>query len=138
MYDNEYLESKVLTASGPQLHLMVVEGAIRFARQGKESLEKQDYELSHERLTRSREFVTELISGLNPEMAPEMITTLKELFAYIYRNLALADIKLEVEPIETALTLLNSHRETWLELVQQLPEQQTAESPAQAPTEWEG
>ena len=65
MYENEYLETQVMTAPGPQLHLMVVDGSIRFARQGKLALQEKDFELSHECLNRSREFLSEMISAFN-------------------------------------------------------------------------
>ena len=44
----EYLETQVLTASPEQLHLMVIDGALRFARYGLISLEQDDIEEAHE------------------------------------------------------------------------------------------
>ena len=38
----QYLESKVLTAPPYRLHLMLIEGAIRFGRQAAEALERGD------------------------------------------------------------------------------------------------
>ena len=61
---NEYLEMRVTTAPRPMLHLMVVEGAIRFAKIGCQALENKDYETSHFALCRSRACVNELIFWL--------------------------------------------------------------------------
>ncbi len=134
MYENEYLETQVMTAPGPQLHLMVVDGSIRFARQGKLALQEKDFELSHECLNRSREFLSEMISGLNPEVAPEMVGSLKQLFAYIYRELALADINHQPEHIDNAIQVLEKHRAAWVELIEQLPTQFMQKNDAR--TDW--
>ncbi|MCG6157846.1 flagellar export chaperone FliS [Rubinisphaera margarita] len=136
MYEDAYLETQVLTAPGPRLHLMVVEGALRSARQAQAALEQKEFENSHQLLSRSREFVSELIAGLNPEVAPEMVGTLKRLFAYIYRALALADIDHESGHIAEAIRLLESHRDTWLELLEQLPKEMLQSTDPE--TNWEG
>lgn len=125
MYDNrmdaEYLEMKVLTASPAQLHLLILEGAIRHARQAREALVSQDWEASFDLLNRSREFVSELLGGLKDDQAPEMVESLKQLFTFAYRNLALADLEREPTRVDSALRVLELHRETWLELLTQLP-----------------
>ncbi len=137
MYNNEYLESHVLTAPAHQLHMMVVGGAIRFANAGKEALLEKNYEQSHLALSKSRDFVTELISGLDDERAPEMVESLRSLFAFAYKNLALADIEHNVELIDNALRVLELHKETWLELIEKLPEDYQASSGEQN-SSWEG
>ena len=136
MYEDEYLESDVMTASGPRLHMLVVDGALQFASFARDDLQNRNFEGSHENLNRSRECVSELISGLNPEVAPEMVGSLKQLFAIIYRHLAMADITHETAEIDQAIKLLTSHRDAWAELLIKLP----AEKPGPegtSPTEWE-
>lgn len=51
---DQYLETKVMTAKPHQLHLMVVEAAIRYAMQAKEGMEAKDLESSHLALCNSR------------------------------------------------------------------------------------
>jgi len=128
-YEDEYLESKVLTAPPLQLHLLTVEGAIRFARQAKLALEEKQFEQSHNLLNRSRECVSELIAGLNPEQAPEMVTSLKNLFAFVYRALAMADLETNPARVDDAVQILERHRETWLELIDKLAGQQGDSQP---------
>ncbi|MBR9800923.1 MAG: flagellar export chaperone FliS [Rubinisphaera brasiliensis] len=122
-YEDEYLESKVLTAPPLQLHLLTVEGALRFARQAKVSLEEKQFEQSHDLLNRSRECVSELIAGLNPDQAPEMVQSLKNLFVFVYRSLAMADLETSPARVDDAIRILESHRDTWLELIDKLSSQ---------------
>ena len=93
---DHYLEAQVLTAPPEQLHMLVVDGALRHARLGLRALGDADYELSHESFSRSREFVNELISGLSPDGDPELIQNLQGLFGFVHRSLVAADGKLYV------------------------------------------
>ncbi len=136
MYNNEYLETHVMTAPAHQLHMMVVDGAIRFANTGKEGLLEKNYEQSHLALSRSRDFISELISGLDQERAPEMIESLRSLFAFAYKNLAQADIEHKPELVDHAVRVLELHKETWLELIEKLPEDYQ-ENSGQQSSSWE-
>lgn len=122
MNGNDYLENQVLTAKPHQLHLMVVDGAIRFARQALAAAQSRNFEQAHFALDRSRDLIAELIGGLDPGQQPEMIEQLKALFVFVYENLNHADVKQEASFISDALKVLEIHREGWCELIQQLPE----------------
>ncbi len=113
---DDYLENQVLTASPHRLHLLVVEGAIRFARRGQSEMQAERWEAMDQALGRSRDCVTELIGGLDVNAWPPMAEQLKSLFVFIYRNLALAELERNPQRIEDACRLLQLHRETWLEL----------------------
>lgn len=113
---DEYLENQVLTASPHRLHLMVVEGAIRFARRGQMEMQAERWEAMGRSLSLSRSCVTEMIGGLNVEMWPEMAEPLKSLFMFIYRSLTIAEMERNSAKIDDAVQLLQQHRETWVEL----------------------
>ena len=115
---SEYLEARVLTASPQELHLMVVDGAIRHATGAQQALESSDFETSHFALNRSREFVMELISGLAEDKATEIVTQLKQLFGFAYRQLNEADLQHDPQKVGDALRVLELHRDTWRELIE--------------------
>ena len=120
---DEYLETQVMTATPHQLHLMVIDGAIRFATQAEEALQDDDFETAHFALNRSREFVTELVSGLDQERSEELANRLKSLFMLAYHNLVNADMKRDVALVQDALKVLTMHRETWLELGEKIKQE---------------
>lgn len=74
-------------------------------------------------MNRSRECVSELIAGLNPDQAPEMVQSLKNLFVFVYRSLAMADLETSPARVDDAIRILESHRDTWLELIDKLSSQ---------------
>lgn len=113
----EYLETRVMTASPEELHLMVIDGAIRNAMHAREALTEKNYEGAHNALSQARQFVVELICGLNDEQSEEVVTNLKRLFAFAYQRLNEADMFHDVDMIQDALQVLESHRETWKEVI---------------------
>lgn len=116
----EYLETQVVTASPERLHLMVVDGAIRFARQGEQALAAQNRELAMTALDRSRSCVNELLSGIVADPNPELAERLKALFLFVHRGLVRAELTNNPQLAREALSILEIHRETWLALIDRL------------------
>ena len=119
----QYLESQVMTSEPHRLHLMVIEGAVRFANRAVAALEEQDYEAAHFALNNSRGFVAELISGLDRKVDAEMVDRLTGLFVFAYERLMRADMDHDPQSVRDALRVLEMHQQTWLELCEQLREQ---------------
>lgn len=115
-----YLETRVLTASPVRLHLMVVEGAIRGTLRGKAALAAGDREQTSLHLGKARDCVAELLAGLRPDEAPELIGTTKALLAFVLRSLAEADLHQRASSVDDALRVLAAYRETWKELCDQI------------------
>ena len=127
MADDEYLETRVMTAPSHHLHLMVIDGAIRFAKQAEQAFEDQDYETAHFALSSSRDFVGELIGGLDSTRFPELVDRLKDLFVFVYRNLIKADLERNGNLVRDALHVLQLHRETWVALSEKRKQEQISE-----------
>ncbi|MAT14711.1 MAG: flagellar export chaperone FliS [Planctomyces sp.] len=120
---NEYLENRVMTATPEQLHLMVVDGAIRKAKQAQMAMENKEFEASHNALNESRDFVMEIITGMKHVGNTELILQLKSMFAFVYKRLVEADMERNPLHITEALEVLEHHRETWLQLCEEIKHQ---------------
>jgi flagellar secretion chaperone FliS len=129
---DEYLESKVSTATPYQLHLMVVDGALRHARAAEAALTQRKLPEARTALAEARRFVAEMMAGLNAQRLPELVDKLKSLFVYVLRNLVKADLQHDPQLVTDSIQVLTSHRETWLALAQRLKEESAAEAPAAA------
>lgn len=130
----QYLESKVLTASQPQLHMMLLDGAIRFGRNAKEMWAAgADFQEVDQKLARMADIVDELTHG-TATASGEISKQLEEQYAFVYRELAASRINQESAKLESCLKLLAYQRETWKLATDQL-EVPTAEpaSPASQP-----
>jgi len=135
--EDQYLETKVMTATPWQLHLMVVDAAIRKAVVAREALEKRNYETAHFSLNGSRDCLTELIGGLNAEHHPELVERLKALFAFCFRNLAEADLHHDPNRAADALRILRMHRETWMALGEQVRQANSESSRSASQRSWD-
>ena len=131
--DDQYLETRVLTAAPEQLHLLVLEGAIRHAKQAVQEIEEQNFEKSFHALGLAREFVSELVGGLDTERSPELVADLKSMFLYVYRNLIKADMEHDPQLVRDAVHILESHRETWLALMERLKHEKPQQENMPAP-----
>ena len=109
---------------------MVVGAAIRFAAQAEQALEESDYEAAHFALNNSRNFISELIAGLDQEQSPELVDQLKGLFFFVYRNLVEADLHHDCGMVRDALSILRIHRDTWNKLSENLKQERAGSVPA--------
>ena len=117
---DEYLETQILTSPPARLHLLVVEGSLRFARRAGQALRVRDFETAHDSLNRARDCVNELLTGLNPDTQPELMDQLKALFLFVHRNLVAADLQRDPTAVDNAIRILEIHRDTWQELLDKL------------------
>lgn len=122
----EYLKTQVMTASPEMLQLMLWDGAIRFAEQGKDAILKRDIEGSYKALLRSQKIVMEMSAGLRRDINPELCTKLAALYNFMYRRLVDANLKKNPALVDDALRIMRHQRETWVMLMEKLAEQRAS------------
>lgn len=116
----QYLRAAVLTATAEQLHLMLVDGAIRFALRGADCLEANDSEGAFHAFDRAQRIVLQMQAGLRREVHPEIVDQLSGLYNFIYRRLIDANVRRDRKAVDDALRILRHHRETWAMLLEKL------------------
>ncbi len=109
---SDYLESKILTASGPQLHLMLVEGAIRFVRQADEQYAEHNEGKATSALLRAMEIVEEMIAGVRHD-THEINAKLAQLYTFLYRTLTSVYVNADRDKLADVKRILEFQRETW-------------------------
>jgi flagellar protein FliS len=130
-----YLRNAVLTASPEHLQLMLYDGAIRFALQGREAITAKNWEQVYEKLSRAQRIVLEMDGGLRPDVAPEICARMSALYNFVYRRLVDGCVNHDVEAVDDALRILRYERETWTMLMAKLTAQHgSAPPPEQRPT----
>ena len=121
-----YLRTRVLTATPEQLQMMLYDGAIRFAEQGRIALEKKDYEGTYNSVSRCQKIISEMTCSLKHQVAPDLCKRLAALYNYIYRKLIEASTSHKIEAIDEAISLLKFQRETWAMLLDKLARETAA------------
>ena len=122
----EYLKTKVMTASPEMLTLMLWDGAIRFAEQGKEAILKKDIEGSYKALLRAQRIMTELTTGLRPSVDKDLCGKLGALYNFIYRRLVDANLSKNGALVDDALEIMRHQRETWVMVMDKLAREKAA------------
>jgi flagellar protein FliS len=126
-----YLRTRVLTATPEQLQMMLYDGAIRFADTARSAILKKDWEGTYSNSSRAMKIITELSSSLKHDIAPELCGRLAALYTYIYRKLVDASLHHTLESIDEALKMLRYQRETWALLLDKLGKQKAATAASQ-------
>jgi flagellar secretion chaperone FliS len=125
---NEYLKTKVLTASPEELQLMLYDGAIRFCEQARVAVKNKEIENSYNLIVRAENILLELTNSMKDEIAPETCSNMRRLYIYCYEQLIEANIKKEIEPLDNTLKVLRHLRETWILLMEKLIEERSGDS----------
>ena len=112
MQQSNYLESKVLTAPPQRLHLMLIEGAIRFGRQAEDALKQGDQVAAATPLMRVIDILGELVAGVR-ENKSDLNTKLADLYWFMFRRVSEAKINGDAAPLTETLRLLEFERQTW-------------------------
>ena len=110
---NKYLETSIQTATPAQLLIMLIDGAIRFCKQGIEAIREKDYAKANESLGRAQSIVNELNITLDRNV--EISQSLALLYDYFNRRLIEANVSKKIEPAEEVLGYLIDLKETWVQ-----------------------
>jgi len=140
--NNPYFRTKVMTASQEELRLMLIEGALRFMREGREAMTRRDWEGVYSGFSQAKAILIELINALRPEVAPELCRNLSSLYTYMYTRLTEGSMQKDIAAVDEVIGLMEYDRETWLLLMDKLakdkspgatPAAGVAPAPAAAP-----
>lgn len=129
---NPYLETKVLTATPEELRLMLLDGAIKFCKQGHEALVRKDFAACHEGYSRCRAILVELISSMRREIDADLCERLTALYVFMINQLIESSHSRDASKAEKVIELLEYDRETWVMLMEKLAAERQRESATRA------
>jgi flagellar secretion chaperone FliS len=115
-----YLETEVATATPQRLRLMLIEAALRRARQAEAALAAANQDEASAALVRCREIVGELIAGIQPERLPVARAVLG-LHVYLLSTLTEIGQSGDAQQLAAAIRVLEEERQTWQDLCLLLP-----------------
>ncbi len=134
---NAYLRTRVLTAAPEELRLMLLDGAIRFATQGRDGLTNKDYEASYNGFTQCRNILVELMTTIRSEVDADLAARVRSILTFMLNTLIEASFEKSPAKVDSVIKLLEYERETWVMAMQKLAAERrgptatlTAEAPA--------
>jgi flagellar protein FliS len=119
---NAYLATKILTATPEQLRLMLLEGALKFCRQGRDGLANKNYEAVFNGFSRCRAILVELVTTMKPEPDRQLYDRLSSLYLFMMSRLMESSHERSIEKADEVIKLLDYERETWVMLIEKVTE----------------
>lgn len=110
-----YQNSKVLTASGADLTLMLYEGAIKFCNIALLAMEKNDIAKVNMNIQKAEKVITELQVTLDRRYP--VANDFDNVYKYIQGKLFQANIKKDPELLEEALKQIRDMRDIWKQVM---------------------
>ncbi len=105
---------------------MLLDGAIRFATQGRDGLARKDYEACCNGLSQCRAIVLELLTTIRPEADPALAGRVRALYTFLFSELVEAGFEKDAARLDNVIRLLQYERESWDMLLKKLAEERAA------------
>ena len=117
-----YLETQIRTATPQKCRLLLIEGAIRFARQALECWdEHRSSPQWYSTLDRCNDILTELSTSIQVESVP-FAAKVKAIYQFLLMQLAQVTAQKDPDILRDVIEVLESERATWQHVCEQLPE----------------
>lgn len=126
---SRYLDGRVMSASQPELQQMLLDGALRFARQALALWNVDTESLERDRLLDRALAIGEQLVASVAGRGAESSKRLEEEYAFIYRQLAVSKVTLDAEALNAAIRVIEFQRETWRLACEKVKAAQPAPAP---------
>lgn len=110
---NAYKTNSVNYASKEQLLLMLLDGAVKFAKIGRQAIIDKDIKKSHENIVKTQDIFYELMATLDVAKGGDWASSLMNIYNFIVKRLIDANIKKNVAIMDEVIPLIEDVRDTW-------------------------
>lgn len=111
---NVYKSNSVNYASKDQLLLMLLDGAVKFAKLAEIALKEKDIKKTHENLIKTQNIFIELIASLDTD-AGDWAVQLDKVYRFINEKLVETNMKKDVKILQEIIPLIEDIRNIWYE-----------------------
>ena len=111
---NIYKNNSVTYSSKEQQLLMLVDGAVKFAKRGKFAIQEKNIQEAHNNIMKAHAIFTELKVTLDVS-AGQWAENLFEVYTFINKRLIAANVKKDEQIMDEAIKLIESIRNLWYE-----------------------
>ncbi len=111
----QYKNNKVMTASGPELTLMLYDGAIKFLNIADFAIEKNDIQKAHTNIIKVEKIIDYLRNTL--DMKYPVAQDFENMYSYIARRLVEANLTKDREIVGEINGHMHAIRDNWIEVM---------------------
>lgn len=111
----QYKNNKVMAASGPELTLMLYDGAIKFLNIADFAIEKKDIQKAHDNIIKTEKIIEYLRNTL--DMKYPVAQDFENMYSYIARRLVEANLTKDREIVGEINGHMHAIRDNWVEVM---------------------
>jgi flagellar protein FliS len=111
----QYKNNKIMAASGPELTLMLYDGAIKFLNIADFAIEKNDVQKAHDNLIKTEKIIDYLVNTL--DMKYPVAKDFENMYSYISRRLVEANLSKDRDIVNELNGHLHAIRDNWIEVM---------------------
>ena len=112
---NAYKSNSVNYASKEQLLIMLLDGAVKFSKMGRQAIADRNVPKAHENIVKTQNIFYELMATLDVAKGGEWAKNLMGVYDFIVRRLTEANIKKDIDIMNEVIPLIEDIRDTWNE-----------------------
>lgn len=112
---NVYKNNSVNYASKEQLLLMLLDGAVKFSKIGRQAILENDIMKAHTNIVKTEDIFIELMATLDLNQGGEWAQNVYSIYQFIVDNLAKANMKKDMKILDETIILIEDIRNTWNE-----------------------
>ncbi len=116
-----YQQNSVETASPGELTLMLYSGCIKFIRQAKEDIKANNIQMKNTNILKAEAIIHELMVTLKMELP--VAKDMMRMYDYMYRRLAEANAKNDIDILIEIEGYAIEFRDTWKQVIQEVRKQ---------------
>lgn len=111
----QYKNNKIMSASGPELTLMLYDGTIKFLNVADFAIEKGDVQKAHENIVKTERIIDYLRNTL--DMRYPVAQDFENMYSYIGRRLVEANISKDRDIVAEINEHMHAIRDNWVEVM---------------------
>ncbi len=111
----QYKNNKVMSASGPELTLMLYDGAIKFLNIASFAIESKNVQKAHENIIKTERIIDYLRNTL--DMKYSVAQDFENMYSYIARRLVEGNLSKDKEIIDEVNEHMHAIRDNWVEVM---------------------
>jgi flagellar protein FliS len=112
---NTYKANSVNYASKDQILLMLVEGAVKFSKDGRQAILDKDVKKAHENIIKTQNIFYELMIALDVQNNKTWVQPLMSVYDFIIKKLIQANIKKDITIMDEVIPLIENVKDTWVQ-----------------------
>jgi flagellar protein FliS len=94
---------------------MLVDGAVKYAKIGRQAIVDKDIPKAHSNITRTQDIFYELMVTLDVKQSGEWGQQMMNIYEFIVRRLGDANMKKDINIMDEVIPLIEEIRDTWYE-----------------------